>query len=409
VRKFGSVGMSSHFSRYHRGPVVSNRRSELALRLLSGFNMNRKSARQNIGSTLNLHPVESAKSVGLRYVSDSQPGIHRRLGKNGFIYTDSNRKQIHDKDELKRIRSLVIPPAWTDVWICPDSLGHLQATGRDAKGRKQYRYHPKWREVRDETKYTKMIAFGEALPKIRKQTEKDLRLPGLPRRKVLATVVRLLEITLIRVGNDAYARTNQSFGLTTMRDKHAEISGSKIRFQFKGKSGKKWLIDVNDRRLAKIVKSCRDIPGYELFQYIDETGKRQDVTSSDVNDYLREITGQDFTAKDFRTWAGTVLAAVALQQFETFKNKTHAKRNVVRAIECVAERMGNTPSICRKCYVHPALIESYMEGSLIDTLKHCSPKKLSRSISDLRPDEAAVMAFLNQRLTSENAKHRKVA
>jgi len=371
--------------------------------------MSKQSANRKTDLVSNIRSIESAKSMGLHYVTDAQPGIHRQISVDSFIYLGPDGNQIKNADELRRIKSLVIPPAWSDVWICPDSRGHIQVTGRDARGRKQYRYHPKWREIRDETKYTKMIAFGEALPAIRKCVERDLKLPRLPRRKVLATVVKLLEITLIRVGNDEYARTNRSFGLTTMRDKHAEISGSNIRFQFRGKSGKPWLIDVSDRRLAKIVKSCRDIPGYELFQYIDENGKRQDVTSSDVNDYLREITSQDFTAKDFRTWAGTVLAAVALQEFPHFTCKTHAKRNMVRAIERVAERMGNTPSICRKCYVHPALLESYMEGTLLENLSPGDEQQPHATLHGLRPEEQAVMAFLQHTLGNEKTSQRQVA
>ena len=343
-------------------------------------------------------PEESAKAAGLRYVSDDRPGIRRERVGEDFTYIGADGKPIHDAEKLKRIKALGIPPAWTDVWICANPRGHIQATGRDAKGRKQYRYHPRWREVRDETKYGRMIAFGQALPLLRARVEHDLKLPGLPREKVLATVVKLLETTLIRVGNQEYARTNKSFGLTTMRDRHVEIEGSTVHFEFKGKSGKKHSIDVRDRRLAQIVKRCRDIPGYELFQYIDENGQRQTIDSSDVNDYLREITGQDFTAKDFRTWAGTVLASLMLQEYEICDSETQAKKNIVRAIESVAERLGNTPAVCRKCYVHPAVLDAYLDGSLIETLQQRTEQELAESSEDLKPEEAAVMRLLRQRL-----------
>lgn len=253
-------------------------------------------------------PVESAKVVGLRYVTDEIPGIRRkRSGKKNFIYIDINGNQIRDAKVIERIKSLAIPPAYTDVWICPFENGHLQATGRDAKGRKQYRYHPLWRSIRDQTKFTRMIAFSQALPDIRRRLEHDLGLPGLPKPKVLATILKLMELTRIRVGNEEYAKTNHSYGLTTLQDDHVNVSGSKIQFQFRGKSGVDHEIEVSDKRLAKIVKRCQDIPGQELFQYLDENKQPQDITSTDVNDYLREISGQDFTAKDFRTWAGTVL------------------------------------------------------------------------------------------------------
>ncbi len=349
-------------------------------------------------------PVESAKAAGLRYVNDSMPGIRRERDGDEFVYIGPDGQPITDEKTLERIKSLGIPPAYTDVWICPTPRGHIQATGRDAKGRKQYRYHPRWREVRDETKYTRMIAFGQALPHIRARVDQDLSLPGLPRAKVLATVVRLLETTLIRVGNPEYARDNKSFGLTTMRDRHVDISGSKVQFHFRGKSGKTHTIDIKDRRLANIVKRCRDIPGYELFQYVDEDGQRQTIDSADVNEYLREITGQDFTAKDFRTWAGTVLAALALQEFEAFDSETQAKKNIVRAIERVAERLGNTPSICRKCYVHPAVLDSYLEGSMLDALQQRTEQELIDALHELRPEEAAVMALLQQRLVREQEK-----
>jgi DNA topoisomerase I len=314
---------------------------------------------------------------------------------------DASNKALRDREQLDRIKSLAIPPAWTDVWICPHANGHLQATGRDAKGRKQHRYHPEWRRVRDETKYNRMIAFGKALPKIRRRARQDTRLRGLPRNKVVATVVRLLEMSLIRVGNEEYARNNHSFGLTTMRDRHVTVSGSTLRFRFRGKGGKEHSVDIDHPRLAKIVANCQDLPGQELFQYIDDNGDRQTITSDDVNSYLREITGQDFTAKDFRTWAGTVLAALALREFERFDSQAQAKKNIVRAIERVAERLGNTPSICRKCYVHPTVIDAYLDGSMLETIQRRAEQQIAQSLDKLRPEEAAVLALLQQRLSLE--------
>lgn len=356
-----------------------------------------------MAASAQVDPVASAKAAGLRYVDDRMPGIRRERVGEQFRYYDPQGREITDPATLERIRKLGVPPAYTDVWICPIPNGHLQATGRDAKGRKQYRYHPRWREVRDETKYHRMMAFGEALPQIRARVAQDMQRPGLPRPKVLATVVWLLENTLIRVGNDEYARQNKSYGLTTMRDKHVRIDGSTVRFEFRGKSGKKHQISVRDRRLANIVKKSRDLPGYELFQYIDEHGERQDVTSDDVNAYLREITGQDFTAKDFRTWAGTVLAAMALQEAAPWQKESEAKRNVVRAIEHVAERLGNTPSICRKCYVHPEIIDAYLEGTLLETLEQRIEQELTDQYNGLRAEELAVLRVLQQRLQREGS------
>jgi DNA topoisomerase I len=346
-------------------------------------------------------PVESAKAAGLRYVSDRGPGIRRkRVGKH-FSYIGTDGRPIRDPEELRRIKALAIPPAYTDVWICPSPRGHIQATGRDARGRKQYRYHPRWREVRDETKYERMIAFGQALPAIRERTERDLARPDLPREKVLAALIRLLESTFIRVGNEEYARENRSFGLTTMRNRHVDVSGSTLRFRFRGKSGKEHTIPLTDRRLARIVQRLQGLPGQTLFQYRDDDGQYQTVDSDDVNEYLREITGQDFTAKDFRTWAGTVLATLALQEFEGFDSEAQAKKNLVQAIESVAERLGNTPSVCRKCYVHPTIIDTYMDGSMLNALKERAEQELASSLNDLRPAEAAVMALLQQRLARE--------
>jgi DNA topoisomerase-1 len=291
----------------------------------------------------------------------------------------------------------VIPPAWVDVWICPDPRGHLQATGRDARGRKQYRYHPKWRLVRDETKYDRVIGFAKVLPVIRRTTSDHLRRPGLPREKVLATVVQLLEKTLIRVGNDEYARTNHSYGLTTMRDGHVEVKGPRVRFSFRGKSGVEHEIDLTDRRLAKIVKQCRDLPGYELFQYVDENGKRQTVGSEEVNAYLKDITGQDLTSKDFRTWAGTVLAAQLLREFEAFTSNAQAKRNILAAVEMVAKRLGNTKAVCRKCYIHPVIFDAYLDGSMLDTIAQRA-RKVSRAVDRLTSGEAAVLRLLKRRI-----------
>ena len=344
--------------------------------------------------------VLSAKTAGLRYVSDTGPGIRRIVKGTGFSYVAPHGKVIRDRSILKRIKSLAIPPAWTEVWICPDAEGHLQATGRDAKGRKQYRYHGRWRQVRDDTKDDRMLAFGRLLPRIRKRVAKDLALTGLPREKILATVVRLLETTLIRVGNEEYARTNDSFGLTTMRDRHVKVNGAGVRFEFRGKSGILHAVDLTDRRLAHVVKQSRDLPGYELFQYIDGDGARRSIDSSDVNAYLRQIAGEEFTAKDFRTWAGTVLAARALDECRSFGSSTQAKRNVVAAIESVAKRLGNTKAICRKCYVHPEIINSYMDGSLAGLLRRRVSHELAQSSRDLPKDELAVLACLHARLNS---------
>ena len=343
---------------------------------------------------------ESAKIAGLRYVNEEHtPGI-RRLGSAKRVrYVMPNGKRV-PAAELARIKALVIPPAWTDVWICPDARGHLQATGRDARGRKQYRYHPRWREVRDEVKYGRLIAFAQALPRIRQKAESDLRKNHLPREKVLAAAVQLLEKTLIRVGNEEYARDNGSVGLTTMREKHATIKGARVRFEFRGKSGVEHAIDLQDARLARIIKAMRDLPGYELFQYLDEDGKRQAIDSADVNDYLREISGQDFTAKDFRTWAGTVLAAKALAEVATFKSNAEAKRNIVKAIESVAKRLGNTQAVCRKCYIHPAILDAYMDGATIANGVgpgvQVRPRLKSRGA--LTGEEIAVVGMIERRL-----------
>ena len=346
-------------------------------------------------------PRDAAESAGLRYVSDEEPGIRRRKAGKGFSYLKPDGTRVEDAATLDRIRSLAIPPAYTDVWICAQPNGHIQATGRDAKGRKQYRYHPAFREVRESTKYEKMLEFARALPALRTKIDEHMGLRGLPREKVLATVVHLLETTLIRVGNEDYVRQNKSYGLTTLRDPHVKVEGPQLRFQFKGKSGKTWRLQVKDRRVARIVKACQDLPGQDLFQYLDENGESQSVTSADVNAYLKEITGSDVTAKDFRTWAGTVLAALALKEFETFDNEAKAKKNIRAAIETVASRLGNTPTICRKCYVHPEVFTSYLEGQLLLEIRDEVESELRDNLSGLKPEEAAVLTLLAARLNRD--------
>ncbi|MBV8887672.1 MAG: DNA topoisomerase IB [Chroococcidiopsidaceae cyanobacterium CP_BM_RX_35] len=354
-----------------------------------------------VKAALIVDPVKSAKAVGLRYVSDTTPGIQRQQMGEEFCYISVDNKQISDKTELSRIKALVIPPAWTDIWICPLSHGHLQATGRDAKGRKQYRYHADWRKVRSQTKFNRLIAFGEALPKLRQQTQADLALPGLPYQKVLAMVVRLLEITRIRVGNEEYAQTNQSFGLTTMRDHHVKISGSKLQFKFRGKSGVQHEIELSDRRLTKLVKRCQDIPGQELFQYLDDDGQPQPIGSGDVNAYIEQITELDFTAKDFRTWAGTLLAAQTLNELGPFKSQTQEKKNVTQAIKEVAQQLGNRPATCRKYYVHPAIIDAYNDGSLFPAMTQPTTQKTGEESWDLSQEELALLKLLKHHLVAE--------
>jgi DNA topoisomerase-1 len=342
----------------------------------------------------------SARAAGLRYTSDKQPGIRRIKHGSTFRYFGPNGRRVTNADELGRIRSLVIPPAWNEVWICTDSRGHLQATGRDARGRKQYRYHPKWRQVRDETKYDRMIGFAQTLPKIRQHTTRDTKRSGVPREKVLATVVQLLEKTLIRVGNDEYAKQNRSFGLTTLKDGHVDVRGGTVRFSFRGKSGIEHEIDLEDRRLAKIVKACRDIPGYDLFQYVDESGNRCTIGSADVNTYLKEITGDDYTSKDFRTWAGTVLAAQMLREIGAFNSPTESKRNIVRAVESVAKRLGNTKAVCRKCYIHPAIFDAYVDGSMTKIVLQRARR--ARAAHDLDEGELRVLALLQRKMSRPN-------
>jgi DNA topoisomerase I len=342
--------------------------------------------------------VEAAKSAGLRYVTDTTPGIAREAAGKAFRFRNPDGTLVKDAETLGRIKRLAIPPAWTEVWICPSANGHIQATGRDARGRKQYRYHHEWQATRDDAKYERVVSFGQALPRIRARVAKDLKARGLPRHKVLAAVVRLLETTLIRIGNEEYAKQNNSFGLSTMRDKHVKIDKGTLHFEFRGKSGKRHDIDLHDPRLAGIVREAQELPGQDLFQYLDENGQPQKITSDDVNTYLREIAGEEFSAKDFRTWAGTVLAAVALRQFEKFDTKSQAKKNLVRAIESVAERLGNTPSVCRKCYIHPSILESYLDGRTVEILQQESEKQLRQNLHKLSSEEAAVLAFVQQRL-----------
>ena len=348
-------------------------------------------------------PQEAAEAAGLRYVSDARPGIRRSNSRKGFTYTCADGSRLTKADALRRIKSLAVPPAWTDVWICPFADGHIQATGRDARGRKQYRYHPRFRELRESTKYEHVVAFADALPRIRAKVRQHMALRGLPREKVVATVVHLLDMTLIRIGNDDYARHNNSYGLTTLKSSHAAINGNEVRFRFTGKSGKQWSLQVRDRRIAKIIRACQELPGQELLQYLDEEGSPQGITSSDANAYLKVVTGTDITAKDFRTWAGTVLTAMALRELPSFASVTQAKRNLRNAIKHVAARLGNTPTICRKCYVHPELVAAYLDDNLVLNVK--SENKLRGERSGLNPEEAAVLAMLRRRPRGENSRH----
>jgi DNA topoisomerase-1 len=341
-------------------------------------------------------PVASAEAAGLRYVSDEQPGIRRKRAGRYFSYAGRDGQPIKDAATLKRIKALAIPPAWTDVWICPHPRGHIQATGRDAKGRKQYRYHAEYRQVRDAVKYDRLIAFAEALPAIRRRVQEDLGQPGVTRERVLATVVKLLEETHIRVGNDEYRKQNRSFGLTTLQDRHVDVQGARIQFHFNGKSGIKHEVEVADRRLARIVKRCQDLPGQHLFQYLDENGERRDVDSDDVNEYLREISGGDFTAKDFRTWAGTVLAARFFRDCEPCTSTREGRQQVVRTIEQVAARLGNTVAVCRKCYVHPAIIDAYLQGTVIPADRDAADVRPDAPDHGLSAEERATLRFLKE-------------
>jgi len=341
----------------------------------------------------------AALRAGLRYVTDAFRGIQRKRVGTGWAYYAPNGKRISDALVRKRLNSLAIPPAWTEVWICPDADGHIQGTARDARGRKQYRYHPHYREARERSKFRHMLEFSEVLPALRERIERDLRAPDLSRRQLLATVVRLLDRTLIRVGNDEYARANRSYGLTTLRRRHVTVDGSLLRFSFRGKSGVEHSIAHTDKRLARIVQRCQDLPGEELFQYLDSNGKRQSVTSDDVNAYLRELTGRDITAKNFRTWGGTMLAAVELRIAGPAASRREADRNVLRALDAVAERLGNTREVCRKYYVHPTLLEAYLMGGTVPQAP-APPRhgRARRGVAALRRDEVLVLQFLQERV-----------
>ena len=354
-----------------------------------------------VASVVTTDAENAAEEAGLRYVSDDQPGYTRKAKGDGFEYFDADGKPIRDETRILRIDRLAIPPAYKKVWICPSPNGHIQATARDDRGRKQYRYHERWREIRDDNKYEKMVVFGKALPKIRRRVKRDLGLPGLQRNKVLATIVQLLERTFIRIGNEEYAKENKSFGLTTMRNRHVDVSGSTMRFRFRGKSGVDHEIEVSDQRVAKIIRKLQDLPGQDIFQYVDDEGERRNITSQDVNEYLQEISGEEFTAKDFRTWAGTVLAAMALSSIGPYETKSEAKKNIKIAISAVSKILGNTPAVCRKCYVHPVVLEGYLSGAAVEGLKVRTEEALAEQLDDLRAEEAAVMAFLQARLAKK--------
>lgn len=351
-----------------------------------------------------LEPLDArgaARDAGLRYTTDASPGLIRRRAGRGFTYADADGTRVRDKDTLARIKALAVPPAWTDVWISRWPNGHLQASGRDARGRKQYRYHERWSARRDTDKFDRMLAFAAALPAIRAHCDDDLARRGLPQEKVLAAVVRLLELTLIRVGNDEYARLNRSFGLTTMRDRHAKVEGTAIRFRFRGKSNQNHEVDLRDRRLATVVRRCQELPGQELFQYVDDDGSVRDVASDDVNAYLREISGGDFTAKDFRTWAGTVLAYRALRALQPVDDDRGARRNVVEAIRQTAGALGNTPAVARRSYVHPAVLEAYLDGDMAGALVEAAEEQVTPPPETTPEEEAEVVALLQQRLDAD--------
>lgn len=349
--------------------------------------------------------MAAARAAHLKYVSDNDPGIRRKRSGTGFSYIDRDGQPLRDRKELARIRSLAIPPAYEEVWICADADGHLQATGRDQRGRKQYRYHPKWREVRDANKYDELLEFGRSLPQLRRQLAEDMAKRGLGREKVIATIVALLDRTLIRIGNESYAKENKSYGLTTLRCRHVEVEGATLRFEFTGKSGKMWKLKIHDRRVARVVKACHDLPGQHLFQYLDEDGVRHSVSSADVNNYLREISGREVTAKHFRTWAGTLLAAIALAQCELFDTPTGAKRAIKQAIESVAKRLGNTQTICRKCYVHPKIVAAYLASEQMSLPQAALP--VAKCNEDLTAEENALIEFLESRSPRRRSKQPK--
>jgi DNA topoisomerase-1 len=348
-------------------------------------------------------PVAAARAADLLYVSDEWPGIRRRRCGKGFQYVGIDGQPVRDPEELRRIKALAIPPAYREVWICPYANGHLQATARDARGRKQYRYHPAWQSTRGETKFTRLLQFSEFLPRIRERIQRDLARPGLPRDKVLATVVTLMECTRIRVGNEEYARANQSYGLTTMRDEHVAVRGATVRFKFRGKSGREHAIAVENRHLARIVKRCQDLPGQELFQYLDEDGQPQSIGSGDVNAYLKEITGEAFTAKDFRTWGGTLLAALILARLGPSASATETKRKIAEAIKETAEQLGNRPATCRKYYVHPAVLEAYQDQSLFELMGPREAAAEPVPATGLHPEERQLVAVLERQLRRNGA------
>jgi DNA topoisomerase I len=352
--------------------------------------------------------AETRALSGLRFSSDEQPGISRRRSGRGFAYRHANGRLVRDRETLDRIRALAIPPAWTDVWICPWPNGYLQATGRDARGRKQYRYHARYRRRRDDAKFGRLIAFAKALPAIRARVDADLARSGLPREKVLAAVVRLLELTLIRVGNDEYARLNQSFGLTTLRNRHAEVDGTEVTFRFRGKSGQEHEVGLRDRRLAGVVRRCRDLPGQELFQYVGEDGEPRDVASDDVNGYLAEIA-PGVTAKDFRTWAGTVLAYRALRSLGKGSTDREKQRNVAAAIRETAENLGNTAAVARQAYVHPAVVDAYLDGRIRRALVQAAEDTDEPPGATDPDEERAVVALLRTRLGEDAARSRKAS
>ena len=349
----------------------------------------------------------AARAAGLSYTSDRGPGIRRRATRRGFAYADAGGRPVRDRATLERVRALAVPPAWTDVWICPSANGHLQATGRDSRGRKQYRYHKRWREVRDGDKYGRLIEFAKALPRLRRRYRRDMALPGLPKVKVVATVVCLLEESLIRVGNEEYSRANHSYGLTTLRERHARVRGARVRFQFRAKSGKEQAVEVEDPRVARVIRRLQELPGQALFQYIDDQGERHQVASDDVNAYLQEVTGMPFTAKDFRTWAGTVLCSRALREMEAADSEAQRKQNVIRAIERVAEKLGNTRAVCRKAYIHPAITDAYLEGALLDSVAQRAGAELKRR--RVPADEAAVLEVLRRRPPARPDRARRAA
>ena len=351
-----------------------------------------------MGQSLAREYAGAAEAAGLRYVTDATPGIRRRRHGRGFSYVDAEGRVIREREQLRRFRSLVIPPAWTDVWICADPDGHLQVTARDARGRKQYRYHARFRARQDESKFDRMIALSDVLWKIRERVERDIALPGLARDKIMATVVWLLERTLIRIGTDEYAKENNSFGLTTMRRRHVAVAGAKVDFEFRGKSGIEHSVSITDRRIAKIVQECQELPGWELFKYIDDEGRKQSVEASDINAYLREITGREVTAKDFRTWAGTMLASEALRTMGPANTKKQAEKNIVAAVDLTKARLGNTRAVCRKYYIHPALIEAYLEGEVLRPVGEKEWRPRGETAGKLRQHEAETLAFLTARV-----------